>query len=325
MSLFTDSHITSVDSMMQIDGEVASVAGANKPPLDVDGVIALAWSECATELQSAMQLYGTLSGSSGMSNHQAAIDNIGGPARNVPRIRLNQVITHDCNYAGSISALQNWVTYRALYLFYRNASSRVSSGASRDRYEQKADKFQAYGDGPAFRMLKETGLPCVFTPLEAPGALHAFSAGLWSASNVSAAVGGANALAQPVNVAITYYDANHYASPTLKGNAESGPSAVIPFSIPANQLLSVNILSLSPPNGQMENVGTTGGLYTPLNATHWNLYVGTKWPYLFLQASIPIATKTWTLAADPVYSGPTLQQGQFPSAAITFQRLQMRA
>ncbi len=334
--LLTDFNVVTLRDLLQIDAEVSSVALASKPAIKVEGdgsVIAQSWNESAAELQSAMQLYGTFLGSSGMQAHAAAILDVGGPARQTPRVRLNQVVTQDYNYSQSSSPLKTWLIYRALYLFYRDASSRVVTASGKDRYDAKAEKFQQFADGKAFTALKSNGLPVVYKPLECPGSIHAFQAGQWGFSNLSSVSGGTNPAAQNVQVAITYYDASVYVSPSSKGNGESGPSDVVNFTIAANQLLHVDISSLMPPTGTMEAVGTASGIYTPLNATHWNIYAGPQVqsdppngpslnvPMYLQRSGLPIATKSATLAVDPVFSGTRMQLGQFPDTSLTFQKL----
>jgi hypothetical protein len=178
-----------------------------------------------------------------------------------------------------------------------------------------------------------------YQPLEAPGAKHAFRAGTWGASNVTGITGGSNPDGQNVLVAITWYDASKYKSRLTpppgdldpQHNAESGPSAQIAFVIQSNNLLSVDISTLLPPTGNPDPVGLASGTWTPLNATNWNIYVGKPAaknvaPTLYLQAEgIPIATKTFALAADPLFEGPALLPGQYPDLNLVFLNIAMRA
>ena len=327
--LFTDSDIITAADLSQIDSEIQSVASAAKPAIAVEGsgsICEQAWREAGQQLMAAQQLYSTYLAQPGMtSGHLAAVLNVGIPARTQPRIRLNQIVAHDPNYAASKSAVQLWLAYIALWLFYRDASSRLG----KDRFEEKMTRYRGDADR-AWRWLRATGCPMVYQPMEAPGAKHSFAAGTWSASNLGNTASGSASSTQ-ATVAITWYDSSKYTSQSSNGNAESGPSAVLAYTIPANSVLTVDITSLNPPNGAADPVGTSSGTWLPLNATHWNLWVGpaasdpNATPVLYLQQEgIPIATKTAQLAGAPVLSGSVLRQGQWPDLNIVFQNLVMR-
>lgn len=328
--LFSDSDIVSAINLAAIDSEIAAVANSTKPPISIDGsggICEQAWRECSHSILSAQQVYSTYLAYPGFTGaHLGAIYNTGIPSVTQGRIRLSQVVAHEAAYAAAASPIQTWLTYTALYMFYRNASSRKGD----DRYQEKMDRFRADAQS-AWRTLRTLGLPCISRPLEAPGAKHSFRAGTWTAANISSAAGGSTNAVQPLSVAITYYDSSKYVSQSSNGNAESAPSAVVPFSLAALSLLKVDITSLYPPTGTDDPVGVSQGTLTPLTATHWNLWAGpaasdpSAVPTLYLQKEgIPIATKTWTLAADPTFSGSPLGQGQYPDRALTFQNVVMR-
>lgn len=315
--LYTDADIIAISDLTAIESEVSKVATANGITFDPG----LAWNECRTMLTAVCQLYGRSVGS-GMMAHNAAVMSTG-TVRNVPRFRLNQIITHESQYGGNVnSALKTWVVYRALYFFFRNASNRLG----KDKYLDKEKLYKGESEGNAWRVLKSNGIPVVYNPMDCPGAKYAVGAGTWGAANTSSVAGGTNASIQNVVVAITYYDSSRYTSQSAKGNAESGPSATVAQAIAANQLLKVDITSLTPPNGVAPATGSAAGVYAPLNATHWSIYVGQSGSStLYLQKEgIPIATKTWTLASDPVYSGSALGNGQYPDEFMQIQDLAMR-
>lgn len=311
-----------MSTLLQIDNEVSSVASTAKPTIIVDGLGSIceqAWRECGQTISASQQLYSTYLTQAGISaGHMGAVMNTGSPARTQPRVKLNQVVTHDSNYANSQSALQLWVAYTALSMLYREASSRLG----KDRYEEKMQRYKQDALKHWYD-LRAVGLPIVLLPMEAPGAKHAFAAGPWSTSNLSGASGGSNASTQDVQVAITWYDSSKYVSQTSKGNAESGPSEILAYTIAANKYLKIDITGLTPPAGVADPVGTSAGTVLPLAATHWNVYCGQKGSaYLYLQKeSVAVATKTWTLTADPVYSGTVMTQGQFLDYAIAFQNV----
>lgn len=317
--LFTDSDIVSQKALAQVDSEVDLVASTSKRTIVIEGtgsICRLAWQECGQMLLSAQQVYGAFYSQGALSaNHLSAIHNIGSP-RAQARCRLNQVVAHNKDYANSDSPLQQWMQYQALYLLFRDAAVRLAS--SKDRYDEKSSRYSGLARA-RWDDIRAQGLPIVGKPLEAPGALHGFNSGTWSESNLSSASGGASA-AQSVYVAITWYDSSAYASQSSKGNGESGASQILPFTIPLNQLLSVDITSLNPPTGVMDPVGVASATFNPLNATHWNIYVGQTDDALWLQrAGIAIATKSAALTTDPVYSGNPLLSGQFPDQNIVFQ------
>lgn len=302
-----------------------AVAASCKPPILIDGPGSIcegAWQECGRKILQAMQSYTSYPTQGGMSAaHVAAVFNTGMPARTQARIQLNPIVASESAYASMDSQIQRWVQYYALYLFYRDAAGRIAN----DRYEGKMLRFDQEAT-KAWHRLRTEGLPIIPRPLEAPGAKHAFGAGKWSLSNVSSVTGGSNAAVQPGFVAITWCDASQYKSQADKGNAESGPSEVLNYQIGASQLLHVDITGLNPPTGQPDPVGMSQGIGTPMQATHWNLWAGTSINAMYLQReSIPIATKSFTLAGDPVATGSLMGRGQFSSGNLTFLNLINRA
>ncbi len=321
MSLFTDSDVSSSLTLQRLDSEILTVAASVKPPILIDGpggICEAGWQECGRKILQAMQSYVSYPAQTGMpATHIAAVVNVGVPARTQSRVRLNQIIATEPTYAAMDSQIERWVQYYALYLFYRDASGRLGKDRFEDkmvRYDQEATK--------AWARLRTEGLPMIYRPLEAPGAKHGFGAGKWGLSNVSTVTGGSNSAQQPGFVAITYYDSSLYVSQTNNGNAESGPSALVPYQIDVDQLLHVDITSLNPPTGMADPVGLSQGTVSPLNATHWNLWAGTSSDTLFLQQEgIPIATRSFTLSGDPVATGPTMGRGQFASLNQVFLNL----
>jgi len=321
--LLTDSDIISQADFSVVDSEVVGVAANTKPAITIEGsgsVCELTWAECQQRILSAMQTYTSFPAQAGMAAHQTAINSIGGYARTQPRIRVNQIVTNDTGYSVSQSCIKTWMLYQGLANLYRDAAMRME----KDRYEKRYELYRERALN-MWRTLRTSGLPIVYQPLECPGAKHGFNAGTWSAANLSGTGVGIN-LAQLVYVAVTYYDSSKYVSQTNKGNAESGPSAIVAFTIPLNKLLTVDITSLNPPTGVADPVGLALGIGTPLNATHWNVWVGSSASAMYLQhEGVPIATKTYTLAAAPVLSGTLLAQGQAQDSNLHMQNVVMRA
>jgi hypothetical protein len=320
--LFTDNDVCSAADLLLVDSEVNAVASMTKPAITVDGsgsICEMNWAECQHKILAAMQSYVSYPAQTGMpATHIAAVTNVGVPARTQPRVRLNQIVTSDPNYGVSQSAIKTWMVYSALAMFFRDASSRLG----KDRFEEKYNRYSAEAQ-TKWRQLRNSGLPMIYNPLEAPGAKHAFAAGSWSTANVSSVSGGSGA-GGTFQVAVTYYDASKYTSEAVNGNAESGPSTIVSQVVTASHAVKVDITSLNPPTGVMDPVGLSQGLMTPLNATHWNIFCGASSGPLYYQASVPIATKTYTLAGDPVLSGSVLGQGQYPSLNLVMSRIVMR-
>lgn len=313
--LFTDSDIVTPADLAQIDGEVAAIAATSKPAILIDGpgsICELAWRECGQKILAAQQLYTAVLVATGVSGgHQAAVNYIGGPARNQARTRLNQIVASESQYSAMSSPVQLWLAYTALAAFYRDASARLKQ----DRLDVKYQRYQKNADF-AWRQLRQNGLPWVAQPLEAPGSKHGANAGTWTGANLTIVAGAGTA--QTLGVAITYYDASRYVSEANTQNAESGPSAILAVNQPASSVLQVSIASLNPPNGAMDQVGLSQGAWTPLNATHWVIWVGQQGSPLYLQAALPIATKSYTFGGDPVLSGSQLKQGQWPDLNLVF-------
>ncbi len=328
MSLFTDSDIVTADTLVQMDSEVTLVAKATKQFITMEGpgsICEQAWQECGRKILGAMQSYVSYPAQTGMpASHIAAVTNVGVPARTQSRVRLNQIVSGDSQYGYMKSQVELFVAYHALYLFYRDTASRLSE----DRYEKKMNRYQDAATS-AWNGLRTEGLPMVYQALAAPAAKHSLNSGTWDSGNLSATSDGGT-LTEPlaVQVAVTYCDVSRgYVSQSFNGNAESGPSAMAKISIPAGKVLTVDITSLVPPNGVMDQVGLSQGAWTPLTATNWNLWVGLDAPNtpLFLQSErIPIATKTVTLGGDPLLSGSVLRGGQYPDLSLVFMNIAMR-
>lgn len=326
MALYTDSDCTNSAALAQLDPEVNAVLdavgkGANKSALAITDITSRAWVECRSKLEAALATFSTYIGQAGSEAHLAAVLNTGLYGMgNRPRIRLGQIIASDTFYANSMSAIQQWVSYTALRLLFQAASYHFATSDSKaDRYERKEANY----DRQAKRLwsqLVTQGLPWILSPIDCPGSIHGWNAGTWDATALSftADLSNTNSQAQDIQVAITYYNATSYVSPTSKGNSESGPSAILQTTIPPDQLLSVSIARLTPTSAtNTPNVGLSQGVLTFLTPTHWQVYAGTNTPNapLYLQAAgIPISTAVVTLPATLATSGYILQKGQVPEA-----------
>jgi hypothetical protein len=323
MALFSDSDIISSSAdLAQIDSEVPKVATAESITVDgAGGVIRQAWAEAKNELLRAQQLYNTWYGASSLAGGGSwAVLSASYTAASIPRVKPSQIVVSSA-YANDVSSVQTWLSYLALRNFYRAAANRKI----KDRYDEKFVRYTAAA-ATAWGTLRANGLPIVFRPLECPGALHAVNAGTWGAANVTGVSGGAGGAAA-YDVAIAYVDQSQYITPLVKGNGESGPSAVVTYALAASHYLSVSIAGLNPPNGAPDQVGIADGQVVPLNASGWNVYATVTGGVLTLQnvSPIAIATQTYTFAGAPSTTGAALGSGQFADRNLFFQRTLNRA
>ena len=321
MSLLIDSDCVTQADMVALDPEVATVATAEGFTVTGDGsIIRQAWDECADTLTESMQAFG-----GDIIAWPGSITAYGAFGISRPRLRLNQIVVTP-TYGRRDSTLRRWMIYRAMALFYRAAANRLI----KDRYETKWQRYEAESK-KIWWNLWSNGLPMIAIPMAAPGALHDYYAGSWAASNL-ANVSASSTAGGSFNVVITWVDqTSGYVNSLNKNNAEGGPSAMLTTTVPANDVLQVNINGLNPPSMvQQPNRGIAEGPYITRNATAWNVYVGSPTDpngLMYLQNStpIPVSTLSYTLAGDPVLSGALLQPGQVPDSNFAFQKTLQRA
>lgn len=317
--LWTDAKFISVADLLRVDSESSEVAAAESNPIDIDGgIIPLAIEECGTELYVQLQRFGGLLSNGQLSSaHLQAVFNTGSSGVNRTRILLSQIVVDGTN----INVVKAWVTYKALRLLYRDCFARTKA----DRFVKKMEQYEKDIRGRYWPNIMAMGLPIVEKPLSCPGAILERS-GTWDNNNVS--TGSApGALASTYFVVITYVDNSQYLGsqygngPGAANNGESYQSAAIQQAVLADTALKVDINSLYPPNGQPDSAQQALSVSYPLKATGWNVYVGaTATGPFFLQNTtpIPIGTKTYSLASDPVLSGPR-PNPQFVELFITLQ------
>lgn len=304
--LFTDNDLLAASDLTALDSEVSDVAAAEELIVEGEGsILRQAWEECANEILGRMDAFGGQLLFSG-----GTLGSFGGRRS---QVYLTQIVASDA-YARKLSALQRWVLYRALVLFYRAAMNRTVN----DRHALKLAQYENDA-AQHWKALWRRGLPVALAPLPCPGALHEWNSGTWDGTNVLGVSGGSSPEAT-YTVAITWVDASRYQSTAAKNNGESGPSKVMAFTLPANQLLRVNIASLRPPNGVPAARTPADGAFSTLAASGWNVYVGSYDGPLYLQNAqpVPVATLEYTLAGAPVLSGAVLDPGQVPDTNFTF-------
>ena len=308
MSLFVDDDFVTVDHLMALDPEVLEIASAEGIATEGDGsVVRQAWDECADRLLEAIQTFG-----GELVETPGTITSGWFFSSSKPRVRLNQIVVSP-QYGRRTSTLQRWMTYRALALFYRAAMNRRVS----DRYETKYDRMMDESRR-MWRSLFASGLPVVLNPLPCPGAVHEIHAGEFDSTAVTT-IPGPGAPEGSYDVAITWVDGTAYVSPENKGNAESGPSRVLPIFVPADQLIQVSIAGLIPPGSAQYRGEATR------KATGWNIYVGEAGSGRLYQqnvAPIPLTTTSYSVAGPPALGVPyLLDSGQRADFNLTFQNI----
>jgi hypothetical protein len=324
--LWTDSSVVTTADLASIDPEVASVAAAENIVIDgASGIVQRTYETASQQILSQMQRFGGyLSSGLVSANHLAAVFNVGGPGVNRTRILLGQIVAYDPYFP----IVKTWFTYKVLRQFYHAAFSRTLT----DRYEKKMMQYDQDLRLEHWPNLKNVGLPMVYRPMCAPGAINErvpgttrTQAGTWSTSNVSTAslvgtTGGS------FDVAVTYVDQSLYKSQVNKYNAESYTSDRITQLVAAGHVVHVDIMSLVPPNAGSDPAMLPQAITTPLNADGWNLWVGVAGGTLYLQNAqpYPITQKAVTLAGDPTLSGFQSDYGQFADAFYTVQDLIQR-
>ena len=339
--LFTDSDWITGQDLKQIDPLVTAVAKTEQIVLDTqpgaivgglnqaEGICAAAAAEVGQKIQSVTNAFSGYQPPFAMPYNQSmAVINIVGPSVERQRISLSQVVVSNPS-PGLWSPFKRWGVYEALALFYRTASIRKQN----DLYEKRRDYYEDEIRKRYWPRAFKIGCPVVNKPMARPGASHEYNAGIWSADNVNM-VAGSNADANTAyDVAITYVDQSLYLSqPTsananARMNAESEISQRISVLVQTDEVITISIAGLNPPNGQAPiNVSLGQGLVVPLNATGWNVWIGQTNGPLWLQnaSPIPITTLEYTLTGPPVLSGFGWLGGQFPDAYWTMQQTLMR-
>jgi hypothetical protein len=291
MPLFTDSdHVTQAD-LQAIDAELPQVASAQKLSLEGPlGIIRANWDECSGIMDRAL----------GQRNLSGVDPVIAWHTNRIRKIGLNQ-ITLAPQYANSVSPWKRWLIYEALRRCYRAATQR---NANNDRFQLK---FEQYGEDAdaAWRRACSFGLPVVFAPISAPGALHDLGAGVWSTSNLI------SISQSPSTSDRTIYCAITWVASAASSNGESAGSEVVSISLTASQGVRVSIAGLNPPGSSTHPSSRAGAYYPTGKASHWNVYAGSDPASLCRQnlTPIPVTTQTYDLTGA-LAAGVLLGDGQ---------------
>ncbi len=292
-----------------------------------NGFIRRQIDEAGEVVHQRMEVFGGWVGSSTLSaNHIQAVLNIGGGAA-AARIKviLNQVVTSD-RIPNKWSHIKRWVVYRTVCAFYRNVSGRVNE---KDRFQGRLLDFSKELKRVQNETFEDLGLPVCYQPLPRPAAAFEYNAGIWGDTNV-AAVAGAGTVSGQYDVVITYACSQYYRnslSLASRGNAESEPSKIVTTTLAPGEVIGVNLTGLVPPDGTQDPGTMALVIYTPLTATHWNIYAGPTGQTLFLQNStpIPITTTSYALTGDPLLNGPQPGVGQYADRRYQFMKTLQRA
>jgi hypothetical protein len=337
--LWTDHIFVHSSDLTEIDSEIPVVASDEGITLDgCNGFIRRQIDEAGEEVLRRMEVYGGWIGSSTLSaNHIQAVLNIGGgAAASRTKILLDQIVVSD-RIPNKWSYLKRWVAYRAVAGFYRNVFSR---SASKDRYKSKLEEYTKYLRQVQNQALLDLGLPICYQPLPRPAAFMYYTdVGTWTPNNITLTAGSGTADAT-YEFAVTYLDISRYVNPSqnlASGNAESAPSDKVAVGISPGNVFQVDISTLIPPTGGQDPGTMSLCVMTPLNPTHWNLYVGIQGQqYMWLQnpSPLPIATQpTFTFTGNPAIGTPVspftqaynLSNGQWADRRYQFQLLNQRA
>lgn len=325
MALLTDSDIISAADLQAVDPECAKVASSQNPAIWLSGdgsIIRQTVTEACSDIVARFQNYTGFLVSPGINlAHMAAVMNIGSTSISRARMRLNQVVATGPDPARQDIKL--WLIHSALRALYRAAYARFTK--DEDRFARKMD-FYEIEEKRVWGNIKSSGVPIVLEPLPCPGALREPNPGTWGASNITHSGTSSSDTGAVWNIAITWVGAP-YVSPTNKGNAESGPSAIVPVVTKATEVIAVDISTLLPPDVTPPDVGTADGLYTQVKATGWNVYAGAAGSgLLYLQNTtpIPLTTDAYTFADKPVLSGPIMGSGQFAQYNFATQNMLWR-
>jgi len=324
--LLTDNDIITLDDLQAVDPEVGLIEKnlPNVPPMVGPESIARQAADHVTRMiESQFQNFsGYLMSPGNSANQIAAVMNVYSTSVTRPRMRMNQVVAVEPD--PTKRHIKECIKYYALYAFFRSQYHRKVP--TDDRFAMKMEFY----DGEyqrAWQRLQATGCPIVLTPLVCPGAIREYQTGTWGDSNVTAGGSGSTETGNEYDVVITW-TGQAYSSWSQPNNSESAPSAIVTIQATEGQVLTIDISTLNPPNAAVPNVGTADGIYSPMPATGWNVYVAVTGNTPLLQNSTPIAigTTSYTLPNAPVTTnGKTVGVGQFPDYNYAWVRVRNRA
>lgn len=302
--LWVDEDFVTLADLLTLDSEIAEIAETEN--LSITTIIRRAKEKCQGTLSAFMSF-------SGLSPTDLVLRNVNFPV-GTPDLRYNYASFSQLVVSGEAednwSALKQWVAGRTLVEFYRAAANKKFDRYS-DRHEGMLEEVKQEL-WPAF---KRRGLPIIFNPLVAPGAIME-RVGTFDADNVTLTAGAGTSTAN-FEFAVTWVG-DRYVTASQKFNSESYRSARVNKAMVNGQVAVVNIADLTPPNGQQPEFTKSSCRYTPGRATGWNVWAGTPGGTLYRQNAnvIPIATTSFTLPGDPLLTGEKADLGQFEDIVL---------
>ncbi len=309
MSLWVDDDFITLDDMMSMDSECAEVAQDESIVIEGDsGVIRRAKALCQTRLSGFMSF-------SNFSPHDLTVRDVNIP-QTVAEFRYNyagfaQVVVSG-ESPSSWPAIKQWVMAKTLVEFYRLASNKHA-----DRFSDRMDEMKAQIKSEYWPLFKQRGLPIIFNPLVAPGAIME-RCGTFDAGKVTL-VAGAGSATDTINFAITWVGPL-YVNEANQNNQESWRSQLVPLTLTNGNVAAVSIVGLIPPNGNQPLFTTSSCRYSPGIASGWNVWAGAvNSDIMYLQnlaGPIPVGTTSFNLPGNPILSGSQLGLGQFEQISL---------
>jgi hypothetical protein len=211
------------------------------------------------------------------------------------------------------SVIKRYAVAKVLVCLYRAA---MAKGNNEDRYTNKLEMVKEDIRCSYWPDMKKIGIPFVFTPLPAPGAIM-MRCGTFGDANGSV-VAGAGTRADIIQLVVTWVG-DKYISGSNKNNGESYRSEYCNIQMANGKVAKVSIIGLTAPDGTQQTWTKAEARYSVAKAVGWNVWAGLpNAGVMYRQTLTPVAlgTTTYTLAADPVLSGETLDLGQFPDINI---------
>lgn len=306
--LWVDDQFVTTDDLTALDSEVPSTAAVSNLTLTGDqGILQRGKEDAQAILARFMSL-------SDLSPKDLLLRDV-----NIPSWTLG--LPH--NYAGfaqlcvtgdsasNWSSLKRWVAAKTLLRFYRAAANKNA-----DRYEDRWVSLHEAIQSDYWPNFKRRGLPLVFNPLPAPGAIME-RAGTFDAGNLSSTPNAAGTVAGDYDFAVTWVG-NRYVSGTNKQNDESYVSPRVTLSLVGGYVATVSIMDLTPPNGSQPAYNRSNARYNPGTAVGWNIWAGSKGGALYRQNNVPVVlgTTSYTLAGNPTLTGEQADLGQYDDIVL---------
>lgn len=289
MALWIDREWVGLAELSAIDSEVASIAEAEEIDVGGSGGVAReAFAECSNWLTTS---FPSLNGAFD------PVAYVGGAVNN--RFRLEQVVMTE-EYGERRTPLRDWLIWSTLAAFYRSAVRRSLN----DRYERKLELAEREV-AKRLSAVRRGGVPVVFNPIPAPGAVFAPWAEAVGPLIATVTSGGG------VGETVVYYAATFAA-----GEYESSRSEVGSISLADSETFNLSAIDAVPPFA-------VAGITAP---TGW-------WPYLGLSATslrrvgdaaIALGSILADARAAVSVTGDLMNNGQAPDCVIQYRDLILR-